>query len=247
MARYADTLLTDGEHVVYRTRQHPFGRLASARYGILAVGLGLALLLIIFIFNVSPGTGRDVLGYLTAILILAGAVNIAWVYLRWYQEDYLVTNRRVLKVEGLLNKKSADSGLEKINDAILEQSVFGRMFDWGNLRILTAAEEIADDYHMLHHAPQFKKVMLLAKQDIEEGLMRRVAAPIEALQQHEADEEQRHAAELSAARATAAPAAPAPIAPSLEQKLTELARLRDQGLISPEDYEAKKTALLANM
>ncbi len=245
MARYADTLLTDGEHVVYRTRQHPFGRLALARYGILAVGLGLALLLIIFIFNVT--TGRDILGWVVLILVLAGAVNITWVYLRWYQEDYLVTNRRVVKVEGLLNKKSADSGLEKINDAILEQSVFGRMFDWGNLRILTAAEEIADDYHMLHHAPQFKKVMLLAKQDIEEGLMRRVAAPIEALQQHEADEEQRHAAELSAARATAAPAAPAPVAPSLEQKLTELARLRDQGLISPEDYEAKKTALLANL
>ena len=31
----------------------------------------------------------------------------------------VATKRRVLKVEGILNKRSADSSLEKINDAVL--------------------------------------------------------------------------------------------------------------------------------
>ena len=37
MARYTDSLLVEGEHVLYRTRQHPIGRIAGARWGILAV------------------------------------------------------------------------------------------------------------------------------------------------------------------------------------------------------------------
>ena len=41
-------------------------------------------------------------------------------YWRWLSQDYLITNRRVVKVEGIINKRSADSSLEKINDAVLE-------------------------------------------------------------------------------------------------------------------------------
>lgn len=246
MARYTDGLLMDGEHVVYRTRQHPFGRLFDAKIGILAVGLGLATLIVIALSNMQGGTLRDVLGWVVLVLIVGGAAKIAWVYLRWYQDDYVVTNRRVIKVEGILNKKAADSGLEKINDAILEQSVFGRMFDWGNLRILTAAEEVADDYHLLHHAPTFKKTMLLAKQDIEDELARRITAPLDALNARELEEDRREAQ----ARASARPVVPPPPVPAqktTEEKLRELAGLRDAGLITPEDYEAKKTTILATM
>lgn len=249
MARYTDSLLMDGEHVLYRTRQHPLGRIVSARWGIVMVGIALAALIAIFIGNVT-GTARDLLGWVTLVLLVVGAVSIVWVYLHWWAEDYAVTNRRILKVEGLLNKKAADSGLEKINDAILEQSVFGRMFDWGELRVLTAAEEVADDYHMLHHAPTFKKTMLLAKQDIEDELARRITAPLEALNAHEIEEDRRQAEALASARAAAAPVAPPPPAPvqkTTEEKLRELAALRDAGLITPEDYEAKKTTILAVM
>ena len=192
MARYTASLLMDGEHVLYRTRQHPLGRIVAARWGIVMVGVAIAALLAIFIGN-PGGTARDLLGWVTLALLVVGVVDIAWIYLHWWAEDYAITNRRILKVEGLFNKRAADSGLEKINDAILEQSVFGRMFDWGDLRVLTAAKEVADDYHMLHHAPTFKKTMLLAKQDIEDGLARQIAAPLEALNAREVEEDRRQA------------------------------------------------------
>jgi uncharacterized membrane protein YdbT with pleckstrin-like domain len=254
MARYTDSLLTEGEHVLYRTRQHPIGRIVASRWGILMVGLAIVALLVILVGNVG-GTVRDLLGWATIALLVLGAVNIAWVYLHWWAEDYVITNRRILKVEGLFNKRAADSGLEKINDAILEQSVFGRMFDWGDLRVLTAAKEVADDYHLLHHAPTFKKTMLLAKQDIEDELARRITAPLEALNAHEDEQDRREAAAEASARAAVpvvAPppvpaAAPAPAPKTTEEKLRELAGLRDAGLITPEDYEAKKTTILARM
>jgi uncharacterized membrane protein YdbT with pleckstrin-like domain len=251
MARYTDSLLMDGEHVLYRTRQHPFGRIVAARWGILTVVIAIVVLLAILIGNPDE-PARGLLGWITLGLLVLGAVDIAWVYLHWWAEDYAITNRRILKVEGLFNKRAADSGLEKINDAILEQSVFGRMFDWGHLRVLTAAEEVADDYHMLHHAPTFKKTMLLAKQDIEDELARRITAPLEALNAHEVEQDRRAAAAASARAAAPAPAparapAPAPAQKTAEEKLRELAALRDAGLITPEDYEAKKTTILATM
>ncbi|HEY5495619.1 MAG TPA: PH domain-containing protein [Candidatus Limnocylindrales bacterium] len=248
MARYTDSLLMDGEHVLYRTRQHPLGRIVAARWGIVMVGVAIAALVAIFIGN--PGDPlRGILGWVTLVLLVLGAVDIVWIYLHWWAEDYVITNRRILKVEGLFNKRAADSSLEKINDAILEQSVFGRIFDWGDLKVLTAAEENADDYHLLHHAPTFKKTMLLAKQDIEDELARRITAPLEALNARESEQGRREA-EAQASAGTAPPppvAAPAPVQKTAEEKLRELAALRDAGLITPEDFEAKKTTILATM
>ena len=248
MARYTDSLLMDGEHVLYRTRQHPLGRIVAARWGIVMVGVAIAALVAIFIGN--PGDPlRGILGWVTLVLLVLGAVDIIWIYLHWWAEDYVITNRRILKVEGLFNKRAADSSLEKINDAILEQSVFGRIFDWGDLKVLTAAEENADDYHLLHHAPTFKKTMLLAKQDIEDELARRITAPLEALNARESEQGRREA-EAQASAGTAPPppvAAPAPVQKTAEEKLRELAALRDAGLITPEDFEAKKTTILATM
>ena len=246
MARYTDSLLMDGEHVLYRTRQHPLGRIVAARWGIVMVGVAIAALLAIFIGN--PGEPvRGILGWITLALLVIGALDIVWVYLHWWAEDYVITNRRILKVEGLFNKRAADSSLEKINDAILEQSVFGRMFDWGDLKVLTAAEENADDYHLLHHAPTFKKTMLLAKQDIEDELARRITAPLEALNAHEVEQDRREEARAAAPAPVAAPPAPVVAPKTTEEKLRELAALRDAGLIAPEDYEAKKTTILATM
>jgi uncharacterized membrane protein YdbT with pleckstrin-like domain len=248
MARYTDSLLMDGEHVLYRTRQHPLGRIVAARWGIVMVGVAIAALLAIFIGN--PGDPlRGILGWVTLVLLVLGAVDIVWIYLHWWAEDYVITNRRILKVEGLFNKRAADSSLEKINDAILEQSVFGRMFDWGDLKVLTAAEENADDYHLLHHAPTFKKTMLLAKQDIEDELARRITAPLEALNARESEQDRREAEAQGSARTAPPPpvAPPAPVQKTAEEKLRELAALRDAGLITPEDFEAKKTTILATM
>ena len=98
----------------------------------------------------------------------------------WYAEDYVITNRRVMKVEGVLNKRSADSSLEKINDAVLEQSVLGRMLGYGDLEILTAAEESVDRYHMLAQVQQFKRTMLDEKHKLEQEAFQIPAPPLRA-------------------------------------------------------------------
>jgi hypothetical protein len=93
------------------------------------------------------------------------------------------------------------------------------------------------DYQMLHHAVEFKKVMLMTKHDLEGGIDRRMegirAVPVAPPPVAEP------------AVPPPAPAAPAvPAGPTTEEKLRSLAKMRDDGLITAEDYEVKKGDLL---
>jgi Bacterial PH domain/Short C-terminal domain len=240
MPRYADTLLADGEQIHMRTRQHWLATIIDARYPWLLFLASLVLL--ILSQNVGEGTPRQLLGY----LILAGFVlSLAWlakVYWNWWAQDYMITNRRVLKVEGIINKRSADSSLEKINDAVLEQNLFGRMLNYGDLDILTAADVAIDRYRMLNRAPAFKREMLNQKHELEGEFSRPMPSP------------PLRATPVGAATGPAtepvatAPAGPRQMSPDeVTRALASLADLRDRGAISVEEYDAKKSELLGRL
>jgi hypothetical protein len=243
MARYADSLLANGEVIAVRTRQHwlapVFG--AARPFAIFVAAV------IIFILGSNlgqdgfSGTLRTAFSYLA----LAGVIiSLAWMGLvvwRWSAQDYLVTNMRVIKVEGIINKHSADSSLEKINDAVLDQSLVGRMFGFGDLDILTANEESVDRYKWLNRAASFKKEMLNQKVALESGYGQGrgpgIASPTPAA--------------AYAAGPPDAAAAPAASAGSEADEVTDtlgrLADLRDRGAISAAEYDAKKAELLGRI
>jgi hypothetical protein len=172
---YADSLLAHNEKIILRARQHPLV-LAGAlvRFGepfligLLAIGAALFL-------HANVPSLAD-LPLVSAALILAlvlwayGAVRFADRWLTWHAEEYLITTRRVVKIEGLFNKRSADSALEQINDAVLVQSALGRYFGYGDLQILTAAEAAVDNFYTLRQPVLFKKAMLDAKMAYERSL-----------------------------------------------------------------------------
>jgi hypothetical protein len=142
-----------------------------------------------------------------------------------------------MKVEGVLNKRSADSSLEKINDAVLEQSVFGRMLGYGDLDILTANEQSVDRYRMLSQAQTFKRTMLDEKHKLEQEAFQIPAPPLRApVTMPPAPEP-----------APSAPAAREMSSDEITKSLGNLADLRDRGAISAEDYEAKKQELLERL
>ena len=178
MARYADRLLADGERVALRGRQHV---LATFLEGRVAWAIFIAsLVLVVLDLQLEPGIGRDLFGWLALGLLVVGLAWLAQIYFSWYAQDYVITNRRVMKVEGVLKKRSADSSLEKINDAVLEQSVFGRMLGYGDLDILTANEQSVDRYRMLSQAQTFKRTMLDEKHKLEQEAFQIPAPPLRA-------------------------------------------------------------------
>ncbi|HSO30352.1 MAG TPA: PH domain-containing protein [Candidatus Sulfomarinibacteraceae bacterium] len=226
MPRYADTLLSDGERITLRTRQHWLATIVDGRVP-WAIFLA-ALVLVAITVGMDPGGIRDLLGYGIAIVLV---VSLAWLgkhYWSWYAQDYIVTNRRVLKVEGILNKRSADSSLEKINDAVLVQNLFGRIFGYGDLDILTAADVAIDKFRMLDNAPGFKKAMLDEKHSLETEFAHQPGPP------------------LRAPGTGGAPPRPM-TADEVTRALGDLATLRDRGALSVDEYEAKKRDLLARL
>jgi membrane protein YdbS with pleckstrin-like domain len=266
--RYADSLLTEGEVIVLRTRQHWLALIVRAKAAIGLWVLGLLLLAAVVIFNVAPGTLRDLISWAAVIVIVLGVVVFLYRLWHWSAQDYMITNRRLLKVTGVLNKRSADSSLEKINDAILVQPMLGRMFNYGDLEILTAAEEAVDLYHMLNNPKEFKKVMLTQKHNLETDFMYAGGRPPSPPLRAEAPIQPMQPTQTTPPPPPMQPASPAPkgdvaAAPghdagaasmpsddaSLEvtQTLARLADLRDSGAITAEEYEQKKADLLSRL
>jgi hypothetical protein len=259
---YADGLLSTGERITHRNKQHPFIFIWGARYAILA--FIIAVILFWFGGNLGTdgigGTLRQLLGWATAILFIGGIAVAIWTGLRYINQEYVLTNRRVLQVEGVLNRNSVDSSLEKINDAVLNQSVFGRMFDYGDLTVLTASESGIDKMKMLRSPIAFKKAMLDAKHEYEVDMERAGWAPSPPIREGAAPSAPSAPGAAGAAAPVAATAAtpsipippPAPAAlkadpDEVTRTLASLADLRDRGAITPEDYERKKADLLSRL
>jgi hypothetical protein len=239
VTRYADRLLADGERVALRGRQHFLATIIEGRVA-WAIFIA-ALVLVILTFQLAPGVVRDLFGWIGLGLLVIGLAWLAYIYMSWYAQDYVITNRRVMKVEGILKKRSADSSLEKINDAVLEQSLFGRMLGYGDLDILTANEQSVDRYRMLSQAQTFKRTMLDEKHRLEQDVFQIPAPPLRAAPPPPPAPE-------PAPAPAPVPAGPPPMtSEQITDALGDLADLRDRGAISPEEYEAKKQDLLGRL
>ena len=218
---YIDSLLATGERIVRRERQHWFVLLGRARWGLVAIVLGFVLGTLQLAGSLPAGSLGDALGIVTLVLLGGGALRILWSYLVWRNHEFVVTTRRVVVTDGVVSRRATDSSLEKINDAVLSQSLAGRIFGFGDLEILTASEAGIERLRMLADATGFKRAMLDAKHALE----RELARPGEA----------------------GGPAGDEPPLVSADEVMATVARLaelRDRGAISPAEFEARKAELL---
>ena len=62
----------------------------------------------------------------------------------WRAEDDVVTDRRVIKVQGVLNRVVAESALRRVDDAVLRQGVVGRLLGYGDLVLVTGPDASVD-------------------------------------------------------------------------------------------------------
>ena len=232
---YADGLMASGERIIHRNRQHPFIFIWGARWTIGSIILGTVLLWIGANMDASgiSGTVQSILLWVTAIMYVGGLLVFAWTALHYVNQEYVLTNRRVLQVKGVLARTATDSSLEKINDAVLSQSIFGRIFDFGDLKVLTAAEAGIEDFRMIKSPIVFKKAMLDAKH-AHEMEMERAGIPSELpLPTGGEDDTVAIWTRLSP--------------DEIMRTLNNLADLRDRGAITTMEYDAKKTDLLGRL
>lgn len=153
---YLEGLLGENEDVLLETHQHWFVLFNK-------IFLEIILIVIIIVASLFLATLYPIAiaGLILVIVPLLGMLKDIMV---WRNNAYLVTNRRVIQVSGVLGKDVVDSSLEKVNDVKMSQSFFGRMFGYGDIEILTASELGVNLFHQIDNPIEFKTAMLNAKE-----------------------------------------------------------------------------------
>ncbi len=192
--------LQPGETVLHRAR--------PSRWG-LVVPLGLTALALVL-----GGIGGTLLAQ-PLLYVAGGALALAaggWAAVRWIllaSSVYVLTDRRVLKQEGLFNRVSKDAYLDKINNVEHWQTFWGRLFGFGDLEIDTASEHGATRFIRIAGPIEFKSAILAAADEVRNGRARHAAAPV-----------------------------------SGADRLRDLKRLLDEGLINEAEFAKKRADLV---
>ncbi len=169
---YLDKLLSGGEVALVEAKQHPIAVVKFALKPILLVVLVIGLLLFnqIFDFDGFLEILNEFARYALIIVAIIAAIWLPIDIVQWYSRRYVLTNRRVIRMYGVVSKNSFDSSLEQINDIQSEQSAFGRLFHYTNLTIYTASDATNESYEQIIDGLQFKKAILSAKEAIRKGV-----------------------------------------------------------------------------
>jgi uncharacterized membrane protein YdbT with pleckstrin-like domain len=160
--RYVAKQLGDREQILHVTRRH-WIVLALGWLPELLIVAGIVALTTLALHYVS-GKGWLAWGYALIVLPL---VSMLADYIGWTTRKFIVTNRRVIQVSGVINKTVVDSSLEKVNDIQLLQRLLGRMLGYGDVEILTASELGLNRFTRLNQPLRFKTQLLNAKESFE--------------------------------------------------------------------------------
>ena len=237
---YTESLLATNEKILYRTKQHWMAPIFGTIAGVLVLVGGVVLFSLHL--TMTSGFVRDVAFWVSLALLVVGVGMVGYSYIQWWVEDYAVTNQKVMKVAGLLRKRTSGAALEKINDVVMEQGPLGRMLGYGTLKVSTASDSSDLTYETMRKPAEFRRAMLDQKMEFEQADARNIADAVRAAAPAAAA-----APQVTMPVPVAPPAAPAPLAPTAEEKLRSLAKLRDDGLLTPEEFEAKKADLLEDL
>lgn len=132
MARYIDEILQPGEKVLYSTNAHWIFYLPAI------VAWAVALVLVAASVSFPP---IAVLGLPAAAVIAVVALYFTvkgWFHRLTTETD--VTDRRVVHKTGFIKRRTFEIALDKIESVDVEQTILGRLFNYGDVTIMGVGE-----------------------------------------------------------------------------------------------------------
>ncbi len=159
------------------------------------------------------------------VIALVTVLYPAYLYLEWKYNLWAVTNMRVIDESGLFGRYSKESPLDKINNVEYTQSIWGRMFGYGDVEIQTAAELGDSKYTMIHDPKVLKDTITHAQEE------------------YKASQVRNQAQQLANAIKQSMPAASQNNI-SIPDEIQKLFDLMQKGAITQEEYIVQKNKLL---
>ena len=97
--------------------------------------------------------------YLTNMLALIPLAFAGWFFLmaiiEFFFSEYAVTNQRVIMKEGLIWRASVETLLSSVAKSELRQSIFGRLFGYGQLIVFGFGG--SNRFSNIHHPEKFQQ------------------------------------------------------------------------------------------
>jgi len=163
-------------------------------------------------------------GWIAAVV---GLLVIGIAYFDWSCDIWVVTNFRVIDETGLINHYAKESPLEKINNVSYDQNIWGRIFNHGNVIIQTAAEVGATEYKFVHGPKRLKDTITLAQSELEHFQVSNQAKQMAAAMNM-------HTTTVTGGGGVH----------NLASELEKLFQLKQQGVLTEEEYLRAKNRLL---
>jgi len=161
------------------------------------------------------------------------AIGILWIgalgwfginYMKWTTTNFVVTNERVISRTGVVSKTGIEIPLDRINTVFFNQSIFERMIGAGDLGIESAGEGGRQEFSDIRKPNIVQNEIYRQVEGLEDRRLQRLG------------------------RAAAGGAAAAPAAElSIPDQIEKLDQLRRQGVVTEEEFQAKKRELLDRM
>jgi membrane protein YdbS with pleckstrin-like domain len=182
---------------------------------------GVPLAIILILVLQVHGWAADVSKWVVGLAVLAWAVWLTLKYFQWRMTYFVVTSRRVIYRTGVISKHGVEIPLERINNINFHQRIIDRIIGAGDLDIESAGRDGQSHFDFIRHP---------------DGVQHEIYRQMEARNMP-----------VAMVQPAPAVAAPSPPAATVPDQIEQLAKLRDQGLITDAEYEAKKAELLGRM
>jgi uncharacterized membrane protein YdbT with pleckstrin-like domain len=117
---YVDKVLQPGEQVRYR---------AKLNWILYTPGIAVWIVALVLYFATSGAFFH----FVALLIFTAGLVWIARAWFRWWTTEIAVTDRRIIYKTGFISRKTTEMHMDKVESVDVEQSVLGRILDYGNV------------------------------------------------------------------------------------------------------------------
>ena len=150
--RYVDHVLQPGETIRHVTSVSWVGYLP---------GLVLWLVAVVLLASIAPWSQDSAaikLGGWIAVLaaFLVGAVLLIKHWWRRFTTEVAITDRRIIYKVGFINRHTVEMHMDKVVSVQVEQTILGRLFNYGDIDIEGAGDQSFEELHMIEDPIEFR-------------------------------------------------------------------------------------------
>lgn len=193
-----------------------------------AAGVGLAAL-VFLAWSLDRDFLSSVVWWIAVAVFVVWAANTLYQFVQWRSTQFVVTNQRVAYQGGSVRRTGVSIPLNRVNNVNFQQGVIARVLDNGTITIESAGETGDSVFENIPHPEQVRSTIFAQmRADTEAGSDRNAQAIADALSSQSTP---------SGGQSS----------PSVEDRLGELERLREQGLVTDDEYATRRAQILDDL